>query len=663
MFSELGNLHRALSAYIEATYHISHPSLVDLRRSILDQPGTISQRAYIESTPVYQGDKKFTDLAMPQEARDFLTHLGTKAGGRLVFDPLYPHQAEALEFIADPVGRCLLATTGTGSGKTETFLLPILMKLANEAATAPDQFAHRAVRSIILYPMNALVNDQLGRLRRLLGAPSVRDWFTEHAGRPAKFARYTGRSLYPGQRTEDRNKRRLKSLNFYRDLERGAQTDEGVAAQIDQLLSLGRWPAKPGDADGENGMTKWLGSGKRWLGPDQKFQRAIERPEDPELLLRHEVQDQPPDLLITNYSMLEYMLLRPIERSIFERTRGYFEANPHERLLFVLDEAHLYRSASGTEVALLIRRLRNRLGLTADQMQVIATSASFSDGVAAQRFIGGLVGRDVEMIEVLRGKKHARLPSAAGDLPLATALAACPTEQMKDVDADQRIEALSPLLSFRRDALTAQHFIIASATPKTVEVTLTGVDALLNPVSETVSISPHGSVETGNAYLALTQVAAADGISVGRSADRPDITIADDQPLVVRDGLQRAVHAALQGLPVIGRLVNLTGGATTDTDPVTEEPKAPIALDAIGSLLFEGEIAAAVRAKATDALLELASYAKAEPDGQPLLAARPRLVSRPSRTLGLRGRELHQSPRRHRSRTHRDALFTVHPRM
>ena len=104
-----------------------------------------------------------------------------------MFDPPYPHQAEALEIIADAAGRCLLATTGTGSGKTETFLLPILMKLANEAATRPEQFAQRSVRSIILYPMNALVNDQLGRLRRLLGAPSVRDWFNEQAGRPREI--------------------------------------------------------------------------------------------------------------------------------------------------------------------------------------------------------------------------------------------------------------------------------------------------------------------------------------------------------------------------------------------------------------------------------------------------------------------------------------------
>ena len=63
MFSELGNLHAALSAYIEANYHISHPTLVDLRRAILDRPGTISQRAFIESTPIYRGERHFADLS------------------------------------------------------------------------------------------------------------------------------------------------------------------------------------------------------------------------------------------------------------------------------------------------------------------------------------------------------------------------------------------------------------------------------------------------------------------------------------------------------------------------------------------------------------------------------------------------------------------------
>ena len=108
-------------------------------------------------------------LTIPSEARNFLSSLGSPANGSLIFDPPYPHQADALEIIADPAGRCVLATTGTGSGKTEAFLLPILLKLATEAATNPQQFAERAVRSIVLYPMNALVNDQLGRLRTLFG--------------------------------------------------------------------------------------------------------------------------------------------------------------------------------------------------------------------------------------------------------------------------------------------------------------------------------------------------------------------------------------------------------------------------------------------------------------------------------------------------------------
>jgi ATP-dependent helicase YprA (DUF1998 family) len=622
MFSELQNLHRALSAYIEATYHISNPSLVDLRRAILDQQGTISQQAYVESTPLYQGRRKFADLAIPQQARDFLSFLGTLEGGGLVFDPPYDHQADALEIIADPVGRSVLATTGTGSGKTETFLLPILLKLANEAASKPEQFSERAVRAIVLYPMNALVNDQLGRLRKLLGATTVRQWFTEQAGRPAKFARYTGRSLYPGQRTEERNKTRLKSLNFYCDLERGAQTDEAIEAQIRSLRSLGRWPAKPGHDGFENGMTTWLGSGKRWLGSDQKFQRAIERPEDAELLLRHEVQDHAPDLLITNYSMLEYMLLRPIERPIFERTKAFFDSHPDERLLFVLDEAHLYRGASGTEVALLIRRLRNRLGLSADRMQVIATSASFSDGEAARHFIGDLVGREVDCIEVLRGNKHARHPSGSGDLPLASALAACQINRLKDVDATHRIEALRPLLTFRREALIEQRFALASSASKAATVNLKGFDATLSPVEEIVSVPPHGRIETTTPFLAITEVTAIDGISVGRSADKPDLTVTDGQQLVVRDGLQRAVHAALKDLPVVGRLVNLTGGAVSGEDEATSQPRAPIAIDEIGALLFDNEVPADIRAKATDVLLELSSYAKSEPDGQPLLAAR-----------------------------------------
>ena len=68
-------------------------------------------------------------------------------------------------------------------------------------------------------------------------------------------------------------------------------------------------------------------------------------PNDPELLTRHEVLSNPPDILVTNYSMLEYMLMRPLERPIFDATRRWLKAFPDEPFLLVVDEAHLYRGA------------------------------------------------------------------------------------------------------------------------------------------------------------------------------------------------------------------------------------------------------------------------------------------------------------------------------
>lgn len=124
----------------------------------------------------------------------------------LLFDPPYTHQAEALS-TPPATAQAWRSMTGTGSGKIESFLLPMVAKLAMEAAHRPTSPQAPAVRALILYPMNALVNDQLGRLRLLLGDPRVTAQF-DAQGRLARFARYTSRTLYPGIRTRERDDRR-----------------------------------------------------------------------------------------------------------------------------------------------------------------------------------------------------------------------------------------------------------------------------------------------------------------------------------------------------------------------------------------------------------------------------------------------------------------------
>src|SRR5207244_5578546 len=132
----------------------------------------------------------------------------------------------------------------------------------DEATQRPTQFAERAVRAVLLYPMNALVNDQLGRLRMLFGSSPVRQWFTEAAKRPAKFGRYTGRTLYPGVRNGKRDQTRLKTLEYYLKIEDGARNGNNKSDQdlVRTLRDKGRWPAKPDSFLGAfDGLRDWYG--------------------------------------------------------------------------------------------------------------------------------------------------------------------------------------------------------------------------------------------------------------------------------------------------------------------------------------------------------------------------------------------------------------------
>ena len=145
-------MHHAVRDYIEATYHISHPILVAQRRTLLEEVGVIHQRPYLESTPRYKPGPAFSGLGLDSAVLEVFSAVSKAEGdlGLLVHDPPYQHQAEATK--RSLVGRrSLVVMTGTGSGKTECFLLPILGKLAQEARTRGSEFGRTtAVRAVVL---------------------------------------------------------------------------------------------------------------------------------------------------------------------------------------------------------------------------------------------------------------------------------------------------------------------------------------------------------------------------------------------------------------------------------------------------------------------------------------------------------------------------------
>lgn len=636
MFNELESIRNRLLAYIESAYHLSDPQLVGLRRELLEQPEVLCHAPFIESSARYAIGKPYSELNIPAEAEQLLTFLATKEGGGVVFPQPYQHQAQALEAVLGDELQHTIVTTGTGSGKTETFLLPIMGRLGREAKRSPSSFETRAVRALLLYPMNALVNDQLSRLRRLFGAPATRDWFKEHGGRPVKFGRYTSRTPFPGVIPEkgDRISQKLGGMKFFAELERKALAGQDSAALrlLSEMRDTGKWPAK--DVGGQPGLASWLGgAGQKWFDPTGNLRRAIERPDDTELLTRHEIQAAAPDLLVTNYSMLEYMMLRPIERSIFQQTRDYFANHPEERFVLVLDEAHLYRGAQGTEVAMLIRRLRHRLELSPSQFQVITTSASFSDPEKAKSFAAGLTGTSEAEFVCLSGSRVPERPSGPAADELSGVFASIELRQLLSSNAVERFSAIKSLLPLSISGLKPKPYEVRSVSPASTQarstVEVTGLTQSGEFATETLIVATGGTKSTKQAYLTIVKLTCTDTNAIVYAKrdegfdecvsdpSKDDANIASNVPL----GLSRILFEVLEDLPVVGRLVNLTSATPDPEDSETSSDLGAQELSRLAQRLFP-TAADVVARKATDVLVEAASMAKREPNATPLLAAR-----------------------------------------
>lgn len=375
-------LRSELEDYIKAQYFGRSPLLLSAVEDRLDDEGLLYQKPYIESSPVYESSANgIQGLKLPDWQKSFFLQL-SKAGLGVHPTP-FVHQTDALQAAAD--GRDVFVSTGTGSGKTECFMWPMLGKLTTEAHDSPETWKIRGVRTIVMYPMNALVSDQVSRLRRLIGDTqgqfirAFRDVCGENARRP-QFGMYTGRTPYPGPMPKKDQDRLLeKTLARMSFPKTPAEQD-----YFDELIKEGKIPAK---AD----MNAFL------QGLHES--RHVPDPEDAELITRFEMQEVCPDILITNYSMLEYMLFRPREAPIWAGTKAWLDSNPSNKLLFVIDEAHMYKGSAGGEVALLIRRLFHHLGISRQRVQFILTTASMpnsgrGDSDAVEKFAMDLTAAD-----------------------------------------------------------------------------------------------------------------------------------------------------------------------------------------------------------------------------------------------------------------------------
>lgn len=373
-------LRTELIRYLESQYFGRTEVLLKACHEQMTMPGQLYSAPYIESSPSYETvEHAIQDsVVLPDDIKRFFARLAEAGLG--VYPTPFRHQLEALEGAWQ--GRDLFVSTGTGSGKTECFMWPMMALLGREAVSEAS-WTERGVRVVVMYPMNALVADQVGRLRRLMGDPGGRfmDAFHALAGtcaRRPQFGMYTGRTPYPGENAiKDQDAKLANSLERLLPI---SSSDP----YFDQLLHSGKIPAK---AD----LRTFIDSVRNGMHSTS--------PMDAELITRFEMQKTCPDILITNYSMLEYMLLRSREDNIWDQTAQRLARHPEEKLLFVIDEAHMYRGSAGGEVALLLRRLMARLGIDRSRVQFVLTTASMprsshEDHAAVEAFAGALTSTD-----------------------------------------------------------------------------------------------------------------------------------------------------------------------------------------------------------------------------------------------------------------------------
>jgi DEAD/DEAH box helicase domain-containing protein len=425
--------------YMNSPFALGHEKLMAEREAILQQEGNIYQYPYIEALPPYKSstlnvESACKKIGWPTYFGDFST--------KGLFDRdhyLHLHQFQAFEEVLKN-NKNIVVTSGTGSGKTESFLLPLIANILKESknwrtpnekkpfwwqtgnkweGTRSNETRTPAIRGLILYPLNALVEDQLVRLRKALDSAGAKEWLNKNRkGNRIYFGRYTGRTPVPGDPTNKNKVNKLKEISkqMYRKQNQLEQYFEHLTnninneptKEIKQKIKL----------ELQSEISNELLTSETWSREQVVMIKSLLKQKHhekltyinqfggSEMISRWDMQEYPPDIFITNFSMLNIMLTRSIEQKMFEKTKKWLEEDTSNIFYLVLDELHTYRGTAGTEVAYVIRTLLSRLGLSPEssQLKVMATSASLDEG--GKDFLEHFFGIPIEKFELIKGDRE-----------------------------------------------------------------------------------------------------------------------------------------------------------------------------------------------------------------------------------------------------------------
>lgn len=291
------NLRATLARYTSTAAAVSAARAPELAQAVTRTIATANlvKGPFVESLPDFEKGPSIGQLVQSGTLQAGWAEMGRSESGRKYFNrPLHLHQSATIDLDEN-----FLVATGTGSGKTESFLFPLVDHLFRD----PD-IKRPGVRAILVYPLNALVNDQMHRIAKLL--------FSDLNDQGITMGRYTGQVRSSETRSE------IETL------------------LVDTPTFQSNFP------EARKVPTNWL-------------------------LSREEMLENPPHILITNYAMLEHILLLPRNRRLLEGA---------ELKWIVLDEIHTYTGAQAIEVAFLLRKLKTRLGVEPGRLRCVGTSAS-----------------------------------------------------------------------------------------------------------------------------------------------------------------------------------------------------------------------------------------------------------------------------------------------